>query len=371
MPANVDRRTFNATLLALGLGALLPATARAESVSGFLTTGYDKLRARHTVSRLGPDFAILWDLELPARGHGTDVRPGSDEGIVAARRPGSFACVFGLADGKLRRTLTPAPGRHFYGHGVFSADGKTLWMTENDFIGGRGVIGVYDAEAGYSRIGEFPSGGIGPHQLLALEGGRTLCVANGGILTHPDSGRKKLNIDTMHPSLAYIDSAKGTLSGQVFFDGARLQKLSIRHIASGDDGGVCIGCQDQIADGETPPLVYVHKRGEDRLRALAMPERMLGRFNGYCGSVVVDAASRTLAVSSPLGGLVGFWHLADGAWQGAVELVDGCGLAPTGGGVAISSGDGTLQNLDAGHRAQGAAQHTFRQWDNHMTALIT
>ena len=48
--------------------------------------------------------------------------------------------------------------------------------------------------ADFARVGEFPTHGVGPHELLLLGDGRTLAVANGGIETHPDFGRAKLNI---------------------------------------------------------------------------------------------------------------------------------------------------------------------------------
>lgn len=356
-------------MLALGFGAFLPRTVRAAANSGFLATGYDKLRAQHMVSRIGPDFVIRWDLPLPGRGHGSTVRPHSNEGLVVARRPGRFAIVFDIDEGRERHRLSPAAGRHFYGHGIYSPDGKTLWMTENNFDNGQGVIGVYDAANGYVRTGEFPSGGIGPHQLLLTPGGRTLAVANGGILTHPDNGREKLNIDTMRPSLAYIDARNGTISNQIFFSKDRLQKLSIRHIALTADGSVCVGCQDQLSDGRKLPLVYLHNGQDSRLAALPMPQNILSRFNGYCGSVVFDTPGRTLAVSSPRGGLVGFWRLPDGKWQGHVELADGCALAPSAGGMVVSSGNGTIETLSTAFLPINAERHAFRRWDNHMTPI--
>src|SRR5690606_41790368 len=92
--------------------------------------------------------------------------------------------------------LQAAQGRHFFGHGVFLPDGQRMVATENHYEAGYGVLGVYDTSPGgnFRRIGEFETGGIGPHEAVLLNDGRTVCVANGGILTHPDYGKLELNL---------------------------------------------------------------------------------------------------------------------------------------------------------------------------------
>ena len=40
-----------------------------------------------------------------------------------------------------------------------------------------------------------------------MSDGRTIAVANGGIATHPDFDRVKLNLATMEPSLVRLDAA--------------------------------------------------------------------------------------------------------------------------------------------------------------------
>ena len=90
--------------------------------------------------------------------------------------------------------------RHFFGHGVFSADGRLLYSTENDYDGARGMIGVRDVTGGYKQIGEFPAHGMEPHDIALLSDGRTMVIANGGILTHPGS-EGELNLSDMQSSL--------------------------------------------------------------------------------------------------------------------------------------------------------------------------
>ena len=48
---------------------------------------------------------------------------------------------------------------------------------------------------GFRRIGEFDNHGIGTHDISVSDDGRMLVIANGGIETHPDFGRTKLNLD--------------------------------------------------------------------------------------------------------------------------------------------------------------------------------
>ena len=149
--------------------------------------------------------------------------------MVFARQPGTFAVVFDHSGRDAPLTIASITGRHFFGHGVFSPDGALLYATENDFDNAAGVVGVYDARAKFNRIGEFPTYGMGPHELLLLGDGRTIAIANGGIETHPDYGRAELNIATMKPSYVLVDRVTGDLIEKHELPAA-LHQLSIRHM---------------------------------------------------------------------------------------------------------------------------------------------
>jgi len=70
---------------------------------------------------------------------------------------------------------------------AFARDGRTLFATETAIETGDGVLGIYDAAADYRRRGEVPTHGLDPHEVRLMPDGRTLVIANGGILTHPDA----------------------------------------------------------------------------------------------------------------------------------------------------------------------------------------
>ncbi|QQA43807.1 DUF1513 domain-containing protein [Pelagovum pacificum] len=304
----------------------------------------------------------LFDLPLPDRGHAAAAHPTRPEAVAFARRPGTFALVIDCATGTEKARLESPEGRHFYGHGAFSSDGHTLFTPENDYEAGQGVIGVWDTRADYTRIDEFPSGGVGPHDARLMPDHETLVVANGGIDTHPDSGRTKLNIPLMEPNLTYV-TLDGRILEQVELDRA-LHKNSIRHLAVSPDGQVAFAMQWQGDVADNPPLVGLHRRGE-AARLLIAPDEAHRRMEGYAGSVALSGG--VVAITSPRGGLAQRFDAETGAFLGQHASADVCGVSAAGTGFALTTGTGLVEGIDA-DRTAWQARHDCR-WDNHLVAI--
>ncbi|MEZ5933654.1 MAG: DUF1513 domain-containing protein [Alphaproteobacteria bacterium] len=371
---HVDRR---ALLGAAGGGLLASLALRWAEVRGDAGPLYVACHAdpegRHFVAGFQTDGQLRFDLALPDRGHAMAFRERAAEVVVFARRPGRFAVVIDYEEGVALRRIDAPEGRHFYGHGAFSPDGRTLFATENDYASGDGMVGIYDATDGYRRIGEHRSHGIGPHELVLMPDGRTLAVANGGIRTHPDHDRAKLNLDTMTPSLVFTDLADGGLQGELRLP-EPLHQLSIRHLALLADGRIAIAMQYEGGKRDRVPLVAIADgRG---IATLSAPEPVQRRMRHYGGSVAVDPSGRMIAVSAPRGGLVTFWDGVERRYVGAADLEDGCGVAP--GGQAdrflLTSGGGDVVEADARSgetialRPQRLDQASF---DNHLRVTPT
>ena len=364
-----SRRAF----LSGAAGSLLVAVGfRAATVRGNAGPLYAGCRAddaeRYFTTGFAADGRVVFDIPLPGRGHGAAFRQAPAHCVVFARRPGTFAVVIDLDRGEALRRIDAGAGRHFYGHGVFSPDGRYLFTSENDFEAGRGMVGIRDAEDGYRQIGEFASQGIGPHELVLMPDGATLAVANGGIRTHPDNDRAILNLDTMQPSLAYLDLASGRLR-DAFGLAARLHRLSIRHLAVNRDGLVAVAMQYEGSRRDRVPLVGLHDGGS--LRLLAAPPATERRMRQYAASIAFDHGGRLLAVSSPRGNLITFWDARAGHLVDQMEVVDGCGVAPgdAPGEFVITGGRGQVLRFAPGHDDQTplvVAAPTIAAWDNHL-----
>jgi uncharacterized protein len=95
-------------------------------------------------------------------------------------------------------------------------------------------------------VGEFPSHGIGPHDLTLSPDGSALLLANGGLRTDQVSGRDLLVKGDAAPNLVRIDLASHRLLDLLELP-PHLSALSIRHLAARADGTLAFGCQYQGA----------------------------------------------------------------------------------------------------------------------------
>jgi len=371
----IDRREFLiGTALALSscprafAGRFESKAEDGDLQAGDLIAASRRPDGSHSVVVLTLDGMILREIPLEGRGHDIAFDREGGNAVVFARRPGSFALAFNV-NGRREPTLFATPtNRHFYGHGAFSADGRLLYATEHDNDTRQGLLGIYNATGGFARVGEIPTYGIGPHEVIMLPDGKTLAVANGGIETDVKTGRKKLNIDTMQPSLVFIDSTTGVLLAH-HKQKQTLHKLSIRHIAADALGVVWFGGQWQGSADESPELVG--RVSVDSPLRIIEPARPLGvELSGYIGSVAISGDGRVLAASAPRAGRIVYVDTEKATVIGETQLADGCGLA----GIsksefALSSGMGVLQTETPGHTHLTMASFPGRAFDNHLLRI--
>lgn len=352
----MQRRGFLA-----GVAACAMAPAWAGTGAAYLTAA-NKPDNSTWLLGLSAGGDVRFTLPLPTRGHAAAAHPHRAEAVGFARRPGRFAIVLDCTTGAEIARLTSPETRHFYGHGAYTADGAFLLTTENDFDGPDGRIGVWDVGAGYRRVDDLPSGGIGPHEIIRLPDGG-FAVANGGIQTHPANDRAKLNLPTMRTNLTWL-TAMGQHRETQWAPDAQRQN-SIRHIASDATGRVVAALQWQGNPISRVPLLAHMQRGGDMVY---LPHPETARLKHYAGSVAITADGRSIAVTGPKGGVVLFFDGQTGAAQSAAALTRASGVAPRGTqGFSITTAQGLIAQSGATretHPVDGA-------WvfDNHLIAV--
>ncbi|MFP2769022.1 DUF1513 domain-containing protein [Oceanisphaera sp. KMM 10153] len=364
----MQRRRFLKGLSAVGVlyslglaGCALPR--RSQS---YLLGGGRRDQNRYVVQALNLDGSLRYELPLPDRGHGMAVHPHLPLAICHARRPGGFLCLFDHAEGRLLQVRAADPRRHYYGHGVFSADGRRLFTTEGVSNSSEGIIGVYELAAGrLEKVAEYRGFGTGPHEIRLLPNGN-LVVGVGGVHT---LGREPLNLNSMAPSLSYLDATTGALLEQATLAD---RQLSIRHLAVTTDGEVFTGQQYRGEPDDYPPLIVRHRAGQPRQPLGGTAPIPLGgtpldwaRFNHYIASIAVT--DTLIAATSPPGNCYGLWHRHSGELIRIAPLPDASGASAQDGQIWLGSGQGGISRLDSSGREQRF--YSAYQWDNHW-ALI-
>ena len=348
------RRSVITGLLAAGL---VPRPTWADAGSpNYLSAGM-KPNGKHVLCGLASDGSITFELPLPARGHAAAAHPTAPEAVAFARRPGTFAIVLDCWNGTSKAKIAAPKGRHFYGHGAFSLDGELLFTTENDYEAARGVVGIWDARGKYERLGEFWSGGTGPHDIKLMPDGETLVVANGGIETHPETGRAKLNLPTMRSNLSYL-SMEGVIKAQLELEPEH-QRNSIRHLAVSDRGDVAFAMQWQGDLTDDLALLGTHSRHSQRLHLLA--EASVRDMRGYLGSVAINSSNKQIATTSPRSGVLQIFGV--NGLRESSNLDDVCGVAASRGGFMVTTGKGAVEGPESGEINHNIA------WDNHLIAI--
>lgn len=352
----LDRRGFIRSAGAAFAASLAPRAAealhRTDTVFG---TAFMAADGGYGAALLDENGQVLSKIELPSRGHEVVFSP-DNKAVVFARRPGTFAVAFSTNGTYRPLAFASPPQRHFYGHGAFSADGTRLYATENDFENARGVIGIYDATDGFRRLGEFSTHGIGPHDILLA--GNAIVVANGGLETHPDFGRTKLNVATMQPSLVFLDRRDGTLIGRHILPDD-LSKVSLRHMVEDARGQLFIAGQHEGNPARIVPLL-ARWHADTGLEPLPVADTAIARLNGYIGSIAINRDQ--LAVSSPKSGVLLRLSVGDPSRVEITRHKRVCGLSARGTDFAATSLAGTMR------LAGGEIRNTSVAWDNHLSA---
>ncbi|GAB2486236.1 hypothetical protein GCM10027082_41490 [Comamonas humi] len=318
MPTGIDRRRWLQSLGLLAAAPLAPARAAGTQATETLAAAWlqgEQMRVGlvRPAAQAGRPLQVLQSLEVPTRAHGMAVlRDGSV--VFASRRPGDWLVRLspGQAAGAAQWQWIE-PDRAFNGHVIESADGRHLYTTETDLADAQGLVGVRDART-LEKLAEWRTGGMDPHQLL-LDADGALLVANGGISTQSETGRRKLQLDHMDSSIARLLPAEGGA-------GAGLWKLadnrlSLRHLAWGPRVahaprqrwlGIALQAEHRDAAARAAaPVLALFDGG--RLHAVPLPEGQ-APLAGYGGDIGCDGA--LFAVSCPRVDTITWWQVPEG-----------------------------------------------------------
>lgn len=333
----MNRRTFLKASAHLSLAAfLLPACSTSVKQKWFVSgvKNRDGSYSAVAIDRFGH---VISKVPLPQRGHDVLALPHKPgHALIFARRPDRFVVEVNFNEGRIEHTFNSQEDTHMYGHGALSTDNQYLYTTENHFDANRGVVVVRNTQ-NYQVEHRFDSNGIGPHQLRFMPSGDTLVVANGGISTHPDFPRLKLNLSTMQTNLSYLNAKTGeVIDEQRPVD----HQLSLRHFDINAQGTVVVGAQYQGDKTKIQPLVFSHQLNAGGLTPFEATASNWQEMHQYTASIL--CIGNQASVTCPRGNKTFIFDLALNQVVDSLTIKDCAGIVFKQDQFAISDGFGNL-----------------------------
>jgi hypothetical protein len=290
--------------------------------------------------------------------------------MLVGRRPGAFAAIVDPdASTGASKLVSPVRQFRFAGHAAASNAGA-LVTSELHEETAEGVAVLRDGFTGAARE-IWPLGGIEPHDLLFARDDARLVVAVGGIAHAASVKGPAINAGNIESAVLELDPRSGRVLERYELP-RDMRSLSLRHLALAPDGEtIAVGMQDQDRSRVRPVMALL--RLGCGLELLPLPADDEGALRFYIGSVAIDSSGRYVAATSPKGGTIGLWSLADGRWLGAVKLPDVCGLAADheAGCFWATSGFGDVMRVQARLAGLTADAHwrSEASFDNHVLRL--
>ncbi len=332
----------------------------------------------HTFNDLGQ---IVQSFDVPQRGHSFATKrlentKSNDVVLAIGRRPANYFFALNFSGhGNSLHTVKAQKNRRFYGHAAFHTSNELAYLTENNLTTGQGVIGIYDIKQQFKRIGEFSSHGVGPHDIIFDAKRQCLVVANGGIHTHPSSGRKKLNLPSMRSSLSFINASTGELMNDQYLPES-FRYNSIRHLTLDKQGNVYVSLQNQ-KKGSQQALLAIYHYQRDTLTVCDIPAEIQSQLNRYVGDITLDSSESIFAATSPRGNKVLIYN-TQGVFLASYSLEDVCGVSKTeiANEFMLTTGKGTILKLRYNSSNSSCINIEKRKyfykglaWDNHLIKL--
>lgn len=297
---NFSRR---ALLAALASSPLVAHGAGIAQKKGVLVGGLKG--ANPTTGAL--EFALtLLDLDAPAQrryvglsflAHGFALDPRNPHRALVFEKRGPGAAEVDLREAKFVRALQTSAGRAFYGHGTFSKSGDVLFVAETELETRQGLLSVWDGRT-LAPLGQFPTYGEKPHDVLLSPDGRRLVVTNGGG-AFPDGDA---------PCVTVIDvKSRKLLEKHVFTD----PRINAGHVKLSARGDLVVASAPRDGLPKTEHGALSLKAPGGALTTLSNPLEVTRAMTGETLSLAIHEPTRRVMATNPDGNLVTVWNLVD------------------------------------------------------------
>lgn len=228
-------------------------------------------------------------IQTPFYGHTVDQNPLHPEQAVSLQKWGTMGALFNLKTKSTINFIHAINSYMFFGHGLFSPDGKSFICAEQN-INEKGGQLVVRSVPDMKVIGQMSAYGDDPHECHSFDGGKTIMVANN---RNPDGVG----------SVTWIDPISGKLVRKISFSA---QNFAPSHMDLSHDGWYCLGGKQYKSTNtkDAADLIsFISPSGEvfapkipDDISRRVYEEALSVKFMGKTGMVAITVPQSDLVL---------------------------------------------------------------------------
>lgn len=249
-------------------------------------------------------------ITLPFMPHLTTQNPVKKEEMLSVQRWGKNSAIYDVNNPKDFKKIIAPRRSLFFGHGVYTPDGKHVLMSLMNFVESHGEIAYYEV-ATQKLLQRIPTQGLTPHEIQLSKDGKSLFVANSGQERHDVAEELvwpsivKIDLET----LAVVEKHKVPLKGD-FSHFVTIDEKNFVLLGVGNHGSLAILGPDRFIDLTKDKMLVGKIKGETLSgKILHDQNKVIVTIPGasLCAVVDVDKGciAQTIEVDFPRG-IVGY-----------------------------------------------------------------
>lgn len=243
--------------------------------------------------------------------------------VIAIPRRAKIAAEIDLQKAKVARLFYPAPGGFFYGHGAITPDHQFLLVSEVGKETALGTITVRDLRT-LAVVKRISSHGYSPHEILFLNGGRSLLVCNSGSKLATEDGNYQGN--PFPSTIAEIEYPSGKLLKSIACPTQNEFSDGFAHLLLLKSGDIALGTKPQQEESNDHGHLFIFTP-KGVLTQLQLPEFLKARAKGQFLSLSQPELSKDLVATMPSAGFAAVFNSTDWRFKTHIELPKINGLA--------------------------------------------
>ena len=265
-----------------------------------------------------PAILFLWSeqkgevrIPVPFVTHSVAQNPQQPQFIVLIPKWGRRAVEVDLLNGKITRSFHAAKGVRFFGHGFYSQDGKTVFLSETNDTESKSHLSLWEGSTSEAKqIQQIATHGDRVHECITTRDSKQIVACNTGwaLRKHPSS-------------IVWLDRKSYALDHQLFFDGE-----GPSHIYETTDGHFIYGGGFSVK-GMMSKVSVCGSVGPDKKRhSLTLPEDQMKFFFGETLSLTANEKSKQAFVTTPSGNSVFVFDYTNGKFVQRLEVKSPSGI---------------------------------------------